>query len=208
MNHMPRLLVIALAMTGVLIGLVATHAARRAGGEEIRLAMEPVDPRDILLGHYVIVRTPAHNVALQGPAADTSQWREGDRVFVSLQEDADGVLRPAGAHKDREAARTPYLAGRVRWASVQWDWTEREEITDENGETRWIEPVQVPESRRVSLRVVYNLERYFASREDALALEDMQREDRLRLIISVDRRGNAVIKGLEIDGETHYDTLL
>ena len=57
------------------------------------------------------------------------------------------------------------------------------------------------------MSVRYNLERYFASPEDALALEELRNESRLRLIVSVGSDGSAIIRGLEIDGEDHIDRL-
>ena len=65
--------------------MVLNHANARAGGTEIRLEMEPVDPRDLLLGHYVELVTPLQRL-------DTSEFgdagghvfQRGDRIWVGL----------------------------------------------------------------------------------------------------------------------------
>ncbi len=67
------------------------------------------------------------------------------------------------------------------------------------------------------LRARFNIERYYASRDAALALEDMLRqpprdgeEDEtsdVRLILSLPASGRLLIKGFEIDGERHIDRL-
>lgn len=67
------------------------------------------------------------------------------------------------------------------------------------------------------LRARFNIERYYASRDQALALEDMlQRRPRddnaaglseIRLILSLPASGHLLIKGFEIDGERHVDGL-
>ena len=202
-----RLLLIAAAMSAVLIGLVASHAAQRSGGQEIRLAMEPVDPRDILLGHYVIIETPAHRFS--EPISDDGdlQWRAGDDIFVSLAPDDNGALRPISVHRRRQDARHPYLSGKVRNAFDRWERTQATSEIDEDGKEIWTPSEPIPGTRSIELRMVFNLERYFAEEKAALALEAMRRDDRLRLIVSLSPRGHAVIKGLEIDGEAHYDTL-
>lgn len=182
MTPLLRLLLIAAAMTALLAIMVANQANARAGGTEIRLAMEPVDPRDLLLGHYVELVTPLQRL-------DTSQfgddgghvYERGDRVYVGLETDSDGSSRPVSLHASAPGGM--FVEGRVRYAS---------NAGDEPGQ--W-------------LTVHYNIERYFASPEAALELEDFRNERRLRLVVSVSESGSAVIKGLEIDGEDHLDTL-
>ncbi|WP_323762825.1 GDYXXLXY domain-containing protein [Maricaulis sp.] len=62
----------------------------------------------------------------------------------------------------------------------------------------------------------FNIERYYASRDQALALEDMLRDQvpdggsaqaRVRVILSLPASGNLMIKGFEIDGARHIDGL-
>ena len=176
-----RLLGIALLMSLFLAGMVVTHASARAGGTEVRLSMEPVDPRDLLLGHYVIIQTPVHRLSLDGLGGDTGHsWQRGDSIWVVLTE-SEGVFNPVSVHRRQPEGLS--IQGRVFFSSPGW--------TDEG-------PV---------LTVRYNLERYFASPEDALALEELRNESRLRLIVSVGSDGSAIIRGLEIDGEDHIDRL-
>ncbi|WP_158272097.1 GDYXXLXY domain-containing protein [Marinicauda salina] len=208
MNRTARLLAIAAAMTAILAGLVGHHAWRREHGAEIRLAMEPVDPRDILLGHYVAIRTPIHRLDtrdLDGPAEG---WRRGEAVFVALRRDEDDAWSPVAIARTRAAAGANdrvVIRGRVERVSEALDFAEVEETRPEGEVATRREPVEG--SARPALSVRYNLERYFAPEDAALALEDMRREDRLRLIVSVGEDGGAIIKGLEIDGEARYETL-
>jgi len=182
MKPLLRLVLIAAAMTALLVFMVVNQANARAGGTEIRLTMEPVDPRDLLLGHYVELVTPLQRL-------DTSQFgdagghafRRGHRIWVRLETDGEGSSQPLSLHASPPGGS--FIEGRVRYAS-------------DNGD----EPGQW-------LTVHYNIERYFASPEAALELEALRNERRLRLVVSVSESGAAVIKGLEIDGEDHLDTL-
>lgn len=182
MSVMIRLLLIAAAMTALLAVMVVRHATARAGGTEIRLAMEPVDPRDLLLGHYVELVTPLQRLEtaqLEGGTEHT--FARGDRIWVGLETDADGSSRPVSVHPSPRSGA--YIEGRVRVAG---------HVRDKPGQ--W-------------LTVHYNIERYFASPEAALELEALRNESRLRLIVSLGGSGSAVIRGLEIDGEDHIDRL-
>ncbi len=184
MSVMMRLLAMALLMSALLAGMVITNAAARAGGTEIRLEMMPVDPRDFLLGHYVELETPLHRLWLNELTGDTDRdWNSGDRIWVGLDTDETGAFQPVAVYTRQPEGLS--IQGRVFHA----------------GTGSVIRPGAV-----ISVR--YNLERYFASPEDALALEELRNESRLRLIVSVGSDGSALIRGLEIDGEDHIDRLM
>jgi len=57
------------------------------------------------------------------------------------------------------------------------------------------------------LRVVYNIESYFADKASAKLLEKQLADHEMRLIIALGKDGNAVIKGIQIDGERQMDRL-
>ena len=198
-----RLGLIVLAMTVFLGAMIARHADLRETGTEIVLPMEPVDPRDLLLGYYVTIRTPAHDLDTRELEGPETGWAVGDRIHVTLRQGEDG-WRPAGAFQQRPEDGV-FLQGRVARARTISDMREVEPEPDDPPWRTVREPVAG--TQRQALDVHYNLERYYAGADTARALEDMRREDRLRLIVSVGDNGSAVIKGLEIDGEARYETL-
>jgi uncharacterized membrane-anchored protein len=99
----------------------------------------------------------------------------------------------------------PFIQGRVHYMNTQSDITEPEQG---DGESPTLRSRPIPGTQRDVLQVRYNLERYYAPSDQALELEAMRTDDRLRLIVSLADDGSAVIKGLEIDGEPRYDTLV
>jgi uncharacterized membrane-anchored protein len=202
MRLLLRLLAVALVMSAILAGLVARHAWLRSSGQQIYLEMEPVDPRDVLLGHYVALRTGLHQLDTADLDGPDEGWARGDTVYVALIETESGTMDPAGL--SHEPPAWPFIQGRVHSVFTQLDFTEPEQ-PDGDPPTWRQEPI--PGTERDILQVRYNLERYYAPSEQALALEAMRTEDRLRLIVSLADDGSAVIKGLEIDGEPQYDTL-
>lgn len=183
-----RLILVAAAMTVFLAGMVAHHVWQRASGAEIVLPLEPLDPRDLLLGHYVVAATPAHRIDLRNVGGESQRpWRRGDDVFVTVEADADGFWRPTAVYPRRPRGAGVHLRGKTPGASPRRDWT---------GGAEWTE-----------LRVNYRIERYFAPPDHARELERLTGEARLGLIVAVGGRGDTVIKGLMIDGEPRYDSL-
>ena len=211
MTRPVRLVLVAALMTAFLAGLVAMHAQPRRSGTEIVLAMEPVDPRDILLGHYVELVTPLHRLDTRDFDAAGEDWEPGDTVFVKVEPGPDGSWQPAAIYRSEaypvltESAAV-LVRGKVHSAYEVPDFTDREVVPEDGGQPYTV-PERVEGSEHTVLSVSYNIERYYAGQETALALEAMRNEDRLRLIVSVGPGGNAVIKGLEIDGAAQYESL-
>ena len=198
-----RLLLVALAMTAILAGLVGHHVWRRNSGDEIYLDMVPVDPRDILLGHYVVLTTPLHRIDTATVEGDRLDWERGDTIYVALATDSNGSSTPAALHRAPPSGGQ-FVRGQVDWAATMQDYADPDPLPD--GTPGW-QSDPIPGTERQELTVRFNLERYYAPRDQALDLEAMRDDDRLRLIVSVGADGGAVIKGLEIDGEARYDRL-
>lgn len=94
-----RPLAVALLVQVVVILVVAgPWLIARATGDEYRLQVAPVDPRDPFRGAYVDLR-------LRG----VPQFSERDgRVYVALKRNADGTYRGSGTRAEKPA-RGPFL---------------------------------------------------------------------------------------------------
>ncbi|WP_299472230.1 GDYXXLXY domain-containing protein [uncultured Roseibium sp.] len=79
-------------------------------GETERLALDPVDPRDLLRGDYVIINLAISRLAKDLPGADTVQ--PGDTVFVSLRSETPAAL-PTRISKQPEEAGAMAIKGFV-----------------------------------------------------------------------------------------------
>lgn len=206
MTRLLRLCLIAAAMTAFLGLMLGSHLHRRANGPEIAMPVEGYDPRDVLLGHYANIRTPLQRLdafALEGE----DEFRIGAPVFVTL-ETGTGRADPAGIPAHLASRRGLVAQGRVTHvyeASRAW----QQETDPETGETRNVQ--SGPEEKWIHAQ--FNIERYYASRERALALQSrlFQRDGDgttgVNLILAVPPDGHLVIKGFEIDGERQLDRL-
>lgn len=91
------LLVTVIAQLAILLGMIALRAAPLVTGQTVLVRVEPVDPRDLFRGDYVILsydfsRTSPE--AIEGLSAkERGIWKklEGRPVYVTLVPDSNGV---------------------------------------------------------------------------------------------------------------------
>ncbi|MBL4616161.1 MAG: GDYXXLXY domain-containing protein [Robiginitomaculum sp.] len=169
-------------LTAFLLSMIWGHQQARNNGTEIILDMEPVDPRSLFRGHYVIIRTPLNIIELDQYYGD-NDFKVGDKVFVSLTKVEADQWQISSVNKQQPEAGSNFIQGRVNhYRSSSKKWPQR-------------------------IRVKYNIESYFADKVSALALEKKVSESKMRIILAVDENGKAVIRGLEIDGTRFIDEL-
>lgn len=182
-----RTLLILVAMTLFLGAMTGLQLNARSSGTEVLLAARPIDPRDLFRGYYVRIGLDISELdAAELDGAD--DFAPGDRIFVTIEADADGVWLPVSLARNRPAEGVA-VQGRVTSVREAGEW-DREE--DRFGPF-------------ISAR--YNLESYFADEAEAKRLETKLREGAFRVIAAVGPDGSAVIKGVEVDGEKVYDRL-
>ena len=86
------LVIVALAQTAVLAGMVADRARLLKTGREITLPIVPVDPRDFFRGEYVRLGYGTNSVparVLEGPLPDANA-----AFYVTLERKPDGIWVP------------------------------------------------------------------------------------------------------------------
>jgi len=171
MSRTMRLISIAAVMTMFLIGMVIDHAVRRTSGTEVILDLQPVDPRDLLAGYYIVVSTPLHRLSLE-ELAGGDVFAVSDDIYVVVAESENGSWQPISIHRSRPDDGL-YIHGKVQRA------TETDIRAEYNLERFYADEdtAQALEQRR---------------REDGSSM---------RLILSVGADGRALIRGIEIDGE-------
>ncbi len=202
MSQLLRLSVIAALMSAFLVSMLVTHALARSGGQEVLLDVQGYDPRDPLLGYYSRIRVDIWSLDLDEVEGE-SEFAVRDEIFVTVQPDADGIWQARTLNREPPETGV-FLRGRVTGTSTSaGEWVEP--VDPETGETS-----PVFESRDIRrVFVNYNLNRYYASRETAQALDGILRDNSQtpRLIISVQPDGTALIKGMEIAGERQLERL-
>ncbi|MDF2900077.1 MAG: hypothetical protein K0Q62_136 [Phenylobacterium sp.] len=182
-----RILAAGLLLVALLVALVISESRARAAGQEVVLAMEAIDPRNLLTGHYVALRLTQALTPGQACPDRTQPYGEGG--WLALREDR-GQHRFVGAGPTRVAARATggevLVRGGVYCTRV---------ALGEGGES----------APAVTLDI--GVDRFHAGQDEAQAMEKILRERRNAsdipafAVVSVGRDGRARLKGVILDGK-------
>lgn len=181
----PRILAAGLALAALLIAVVVLENNARAGGREVLLPMEAVDPRDLLTGHYVALQLTQVLPVGQPCPQRTTPYREGGWLG----------LRAAGGHHRFVAAgatRSAAMSGGADVAVRGGVYCSRMAFGDGTGDA-------------VTLDLGVN--RFHADQDEALAIEKALRarrqggEPTAFAVVSVGQDGRARLKGVIVDGK-------
>src|SRR3954469_12104888 len=185
---LPRYIVAALVLCGLILATVVQRAAILRSGQEARLEVVPVDPRDLFRGDYVVLDYRIGTVDMKDT---TTPFTRGQQVFVTLRPDADSKSKAVAISAERPAVsgRDIVIAGVVTSPSIC--------SLNETG-TRDCKSG----SRAVGVR--YGLESYFVPEGEGSKIE-LTPKALLEVVAAVAPSGQAAIKRLLIDGKPVYD---
>ena len=182
-----RILGAGLLLVAMLVGLVIFESRARTAGKEVVLAMEAIDPRNLLTGHYVSLRLTQALPPGQSCPPRTQPFSEGG--WLALR--ADGAHhRFVGAGPTGEAATASggdvLIRGGVYCSRV---------AVGEAGQSR----------EAVTLDI--GVDRFHAGQDQAEAMERALRDRRdpaaapAFAVVSVGDDGRARLKGVILDGK-------
>lgn len=188
-----RILIVGALCIAALIGLVVHEGAARAGGQEAVLAMQPIDPRSPLSGHFVIVALH-ENIPAGAPCPATLGQSTPAPAGVPRTWLA---LAPNGAHHTvagmadtREAAARlgPIV---VRGAAACFAVESSESDPPRNG----------------FITTDVGVHRFHINQAEATRIESLMRAQNVSetsnvfAILSIGADGRARLKGLDVEGQ-------
>ncbi|MCL6707965.1 GDYXXLXY domain-containing protein [Pseudomonas sp. R2.Fl] len=172
-------ILIAAAMTAVLGYQIERRAGILRNGAEVLLATEPVDPRDLLRGDYVVLSYPVSTV----PAAEVTGERPAApgrvAIWVRLAPGADGLWTRAEA----SFAELEPRDGTVVLKSL---------------------PVERIEETGGIYRLDFGIERFYVPEGEGLDIEAARNDSRVTMAVRVGADGRAQVRTLFIDGKPVY----
>jgi uncharacterized membrane-anchored protein len=173
----------ALVLIGAVLYLVQDRAGILSRGQEVTLVTQPVDPRDLFRGDFVVLGYEIGTLDLKALPGDR-QFRRNDAIWVTLLPDAEGIARPVATATTppRTDAGQVVIRGRVTSANG---------CTTADGCTR--------------VRVAYGLESYFVPEGEGRRIEEARNARLTRIVAAVTPDGRAAIKRLLIDGRTVHE---
>ncbi|AMA55198.1 GDYXXLXY domain-containing protein [Bradyrhizobium sp. CCGE-LA001] len=188
-QRIPKTVLFAVAVLvqcALLVLMVADRMQILRGGTEITLQTQPVDPRDLLRGDYVVLSYDISQVPAGALAGKPADARHPD-VFVKLAPNANGLYEAISVHAEPVAVTAPQVLIRGRVGSYGGSCGEdRRRFCDK-------------------LPIKYGLESYFVPEGEGKKLEDARNQQKLRIVAAVLPSGRTAIKRLLLDGEPVYE---
>lgn len=172
-----------LVQCGLLVLMVVDRMEILREGREVTLQTQPVDPRDLLRGDYVVLRYDISQLPAGALAGKTTETRN-PIVFVKLAPNANGLYEAVSVSADPVTVAAPeiLIRGRVSYSCGSASRTFCDKLT-----------------------IKYGLENYFVPEGEGRKLEQARNQQRLRVVAAVLPSGRAAIKRLLLDGEPVYE---
>lgn len=183
-----RYILAALALCGLIFAMVMQRATILRSGQEVRLEVVPVDPRDLFRGDFVILDYRIGTV--DTPTGTVNAFKRGQNVFVTLRPDATGKARAVAI-----SAEQPIVSG----LDIVIGGLVSSPSTCPLSETGTRDCKAG--SRAVGVR--YGLESYFVPQGEGKRIERTEKA-RLEVVAAVALSGQAAIKRLLVDGKPVY----
>ncbi len=190
-----RILIVAALCVAALIGLVVREGMARASGQEVLLAMQPIDPRSLLGGHYVIVSLQenippgAPCPATLGQSTPARPGGDTPRTWLALAPNAAHHSVAGAAQTRAEAEKLGPIV--VRGAAACFA----------------PEPSADDPQRNGFITTDIGVDRFHIAQAEATRIEQLLREQNFEdappvfAIVSIGGDGRARLKGLEVEGE-------
>ncbi len=193
MARVPLLARVALAgmvLCGALFAMIESRASILRSGTEVRLAVAPVDPRDLFRGDYVVLAYAIGTLDAKTLGIG-DDLKRGEEVFVSVRPAANGLAEAVAMSRSLPApsAGVVVLKGTIS--------ATRACLPGATGE---------PDCGLGALRgvrIAYGLESYFVPQFEGLAIERTERR-RIEVVAAVAADGQSAIKRLLLDGKALY----
>ncbi len=187
-NIVFRIITIALIHTFILGWMVWDRVSLLRNGQEIRLSVEPVDPRDLLRGDYIILRFGISQIDTRQVDMDRD-FHRGELIFVGLKKLKDGTWKAISINHQKPQVKSDivFIKGKVKYVSKSKRLT-----TGLN-------------KKHSSVSIKYGMEKYFIPQGDGPKLEALRNEKVLNILAAVSDSGEAGIKALLVRGKQVYE---
>lgn len=164
---------------------IVDRALLLKNGREVRLAVVPVDPRDLFRGDYVILSYPMSRLVSDEIDGD-DDFDYYETIYVSVAEAPEG-----------------------------WQATSIHRAPPQDGVfiKGFVESVYVRDSCKVAApcteyQIAYNLEQFFVPEGEGRELETLRNDQRMSVDVAVAGNGRSALKRLLVDGEVRYEERL
>ncbi len=185
------LLIVAILQSAALGWMLWDRISLLRGGQAILLDVEPVDPRDLFRGDFVILSYAISRLKTETIAGDDN-FSKHETIYVSLRHGETGTWQAVAVNKTPPETTADDLV--VARGKVAWVIDRKESGTG-----------TVCDQGCAELAVNYGIESYFVPEGEGRKLEDMRNKRKLQIAARVADDGEVAIAGLAIDGKVRYE---
>lgn len=185
----------------IIFFIIIFKLAILAGGTEILLPINPVDPKDFLRGDYVTFQYDISNIYLD--SRQSQLFKSGDTIYVVLQRERDNYGTVLNIQETKPTGQELFIKGKIEFIDLK----SNEEISDFKSRAKVIDF----NSRKQGLiysktddlfshaYVVYGIEQYFIpeNQGDNSVFWNKQ----AAASVAIDSNGNAALKRLYVDNQ-------
>ncbi len=181
-----RVIIILVLQTVFLGGMIAKKQNTLNYGKQVLLETQPIDPRSLFRGDYVVLNYTISTLNLNELEGD-DDFREHDAIYVQLRKEGD-YHQPVAVYRQHPGvdSEAVVIRGKVNYINHQrWD----------------------PESNQmvpqIEASVRYGIENYFVPEGEGRTLEG-RLAGQVDIRVAVDDSGNSGIKAVLVNDEERY----
>jgi uncharacterized membrane-anchored protein len=185
-NVWPAVIATGLILSAALGWMVYGRVSLLKTGQELRVEVIPVDPRDFFRGDYVVLGYPFTTTAdLLMPGGT----RQGDSVYSTIKPDGGSkwsLVQVTASYPEKIEPGHRVLKGVARY--VSW---------------------RAKKSEPAPGQIAYGIESYFVPEGTGGSIETQIRDKKIEVVLAVAATGETAIKALLIDGKrVHEEPIL
>ena len=190
-----KLLIVVVLQTAALLTMVGMKQHTLNTGTPVLLETEPIDPRSLFSGDYVILNYKISALDLNKVSNDKREFKSNETVYVTLKP-GKPYWEPIGvAHEISPAAPgNVVIKGKVDWVSDNF-WN----------------PSTQKEEKGKFFHARYGIENYFVPEGEGRDIERRVVDgvnQKIDVRVAVDVKGNSGIQAILINGEMRFEEKL
>ncbi len=187
------LLLAVLLQTAALVWMIIDRSLILTQGAEVRLKAQPVDPRDLFRGDFVVLN---YEISWLGPevVGHNHKYRANDTIFVALRKQPDDLWTAVSAYPSypSDDKQSVIIQGRITSSKARW-----------RARAGRLQSPPCPDPC-YGVRVSYGLENYFVPEGEGRSLEKLRNQSRIEILAAISDNGHGAIKALIVDGTPAY----
>lgn len=196
-SNLKRILVFSIPIL-ILIAMTISPLLTTFYGIDIKLKTQPVDPRDLFRGDYIVLSYEIEEINFKNIDNDVKDYFKSNnheysiRAYASLEKDKSGFYNVKNVSLEKPNQGI-YLKGLLR-KHTTFEPIDKDNVDFKNSDGEYVEP----EGKYVDVyNMDYNIDKYFVPENTGKKLENASLKGDITAVVRV-RKGNSLLKDVYI----------